>query len=70
MSYFAFLNLGNLDLILILVIVILVFGGKKIPELSRSINTSIRERSKGMSDFGDEQTRKKIEDDTRHETPS
>ena len=70
MNYFAFLDLGTPDLVLILLIVLLLFGGKKLPELSRSIGTSMRELRKGMSDVGDEQTSKKIEDSPKHETPS
>jgi len=48
--YFAILDLGTPGLILILLIVLLLFGGKKLPELSRSIGTSIRELRKGMGE--------------------
>ncbi len=38
------------ELILVLVIILLLFGGKKIPELSRSIGQSIKELRKGFTD--------------------
>jgi sec-independent protein translocase protein TatA len=49
-SQFAFLDLGAPELILILAIVLLLFGGKKLPELSKSLGTSMRELRKGMSE--------------------
>ena len=42
-------DLGAPELIIILAIVLLLFGGKKLPELSRSLGTSMRELRKGMS---------------------
>jgi sec-independent protein translocase protein TatA len=49
-SQFAFLDLGAPELILILAIVLLLFGGKKLPELSKSLGSSMRELRKGMSE--------------------
>lgn len=43
-------GIGAEELILILVIILVLFGGKKLPELSRSIADSIREIRKGFSD--------------------
>lgn len=42
-------GLGIEELILILVIVLILFGGKKLPELSRSIGESFREIRRGFS---------------------
>lgn len=42
------------ELIIILVILLLLFGGKKLPQLSRSIGTSIRELRGSMSSGKDE----------------
>jgi sec-independent protein translocase protein TatA len=49
LSNFAFLDLGAPELIIILAIVLLLFGGKKLPELSRSIGESVKELRKGVS---------------------
>ncbi len=56
---FAFLDLGAPELIIILAIVLLLFGGKKLPELSKSLGESMRELRKGIS--GDVHENKKEE---------
>lgn len=43
-------NLGATELIIILVIVLLLFGAKKLPELSRSIGSSVKELRSSMND--------------------
>lgn len=48
-TQFGFLDLGAPELIIILVIVLLLFGGKKLPELSRSIGSSLREIRGGLN---------------------
>lgn len=49
MQYFGFLDLGAPELIIILVILLLLFGSKKLPELSRSLGESMHELRKGVS---------------------
>jgi sec-independent protein translocase protein TatA len=49
---FAFLDLGAPELIIILAILLLLFGGKKLPELSKSLGESMRELRKGLNDTG------------------
>ncbi len=39
----AFLNIGTQEMILILVVVLLLFGGKKLPEMARGLGKGIRE---------------------------
>lgn len=41
---------GPWQIVLIVVIVILLFGGKKIPELMRGIGKGVNEYKKGMQD--------------------
>ena len=61
-SNFAFLDLGAPELIIILAIILLLFGGKKLPELSKSLGESMRELRKGISgDLNDD----KDKDDTK-----
>ncbi len=48
-SHFAFLDLGAPELVIILAILLLLFGGRKLPELSRALGESMRELRKGIS---------------------
>lgn len=60
LSQFAFLDLSTPDLLIILAIILLLFGAKKLPELSRSLGSSARELRKGLS--GDEEKNQKNND--------
>lgn len=42
-------GLGFQELLIILIIILVLFGGKKIPELSKSIGEAIRELRKGIA---------------------
>ncbi len=61
LSNLAFLDLSTPDLLIILAIVLLLFGAKKLPDLARSVGSSARELKKGLS--GDEE--KKHTSDTK-----
>ena len=50
-------NLGTPELIIILLVVLLLVGGKKLPELARSVGTSMQELRKGMNN-GEKQAAK------------
>ena len=41
-------GIGAQELIIILIIVLVLFGGKKLPELSRSIGEAMKEFRKGV----------------------
>lgn len=43
-------TIGPMELILILVVLLLLFGAKKLPELARSIGTSAKELKGAMKD--------------------
>lgn len=47
---FAFLDLSTPELLIILLIVLLLFGGKNLPKLSRSLGESMREFRKGIDE--------------------
>lgn len=42
-------GIGTPELIVILLIVLLLVGGRKLPELARSVGQSVQELRKGMS---------------------
>ncbi|MEO8794428.1 MAG: twin-arginine translocase TatA/TatE family subunit [Daejeonella sp.] len=42
-STFLFLNLGTPEIMVIMFVVLLLFGGKKLPELARGLGKGIRE---------------------------
>lgn len=48
-------GIGIPELLVVLVIVLILFGGKKLPELSRSIGEAIRELRRGI--VGDDSTK-------------
>ena len=55
-------GLGFQELTVILVIILVLFGGRKIPELSRSVGEAIRELRKGFMDDTEGARAKKAED--------
>lgn len=69
---FAFLNLGVAELVLILLVVLLLFGSKKLPELAKSLGGSMRELRKGLGDSDGDKSQKQTEDKkpARDETAS
>ena len=51
----GFMGLGGSEMIIVLVIVLLLFGGKKIPELMKGLGKGVKEfkdASKGVDDNG------------------
>ncbi|HEX7516326.1 MAG TPA: twin-arginine translocase TatA/TatE family subunit [Chthoniobacterales bacterium] len=55
MSLLALLsNFGGPDLIIILLIILVLFGAKKLPELARGMGSAIKEFQKAKDEFSDE----------------
>jgi TatA/E family protein of Tat protein translocase len=54
-------NIGTTELILILLVVLVFFGSKKIPELAQGIGKGIREFKKATREVDDDEDQKKIE---------
>lgn len=50
----AFLNLGTGEIIAIVVVILLLFGGKKIPELMRGLGKGVKSFKQGMNEVEDE----------------
>jgi len=56
-KYYMF-GLGPRELIILAVILVLLFGAKKIPELARSIGEAVRHIKSGFSDEKDKADKK------------
>lgn len=49
-NFADFMGIGTPELIIILVILLLLFGGSKLPQLAKSIGSSVKELRKGVQD--------------------
>lgn len=65
-------NLGSWEVVIILFVILLLFGGKKIPELARGLGKGIREFNDAKSNIENEikqgmreSERKKIEEENK-----
>lgn len=65
----AFMNLGPQEVMVIFLIVLLLFGAKKIPELARGLGKSMGEFKKAREDFEREITRSEDEAKKPRESP-
>ena len=50
----AFLNLGTGEIIAIVLVILLLFGGRKIPELMRGLGKGVKSFKQGMNEVEDE----------------
>jgi sec-independent protein translocase protein TatA len=53
-SFFAFFNLGGPEMMVILFLALLLFGGERMPQLAKGLGKSIREFKKAASNVEDE----------------
>lgn len=60
------MGIGISELILILVVILLIFGGRKLPEIGRSLGQGLREFKKAMNEVrdGDTPDKKEVEGET------
>ena len=70
LTNFALLDFGAPELIIILVILLLLFGSKKLPELSKSVGDSMRELRKGINGDDKEESKPKSEASSDKKTVS
>lgn len=61
----GFLNLGTGELILIAIVILLLFGGKKIPELMRGLGKGVRSFKDGLNEVTDEVNRNDADKDSQ-----
>ncbi len=53
--FFAFIrNIGGPEILIVLVVVLVLFGAKKLPGLARSVGASAKEFKKGVEEGADE----------------
>jgi sec-independent protein translocase protein TatA len=56
-------GVGWQEILLIIVIILLLFGAKRIPEVMRSIGKGVRELKRGMKDIDSDELEKDHKDD-------
>ncbi len=56
-------NVGPLEIAIVLIIALIVFGPKRLPELGRSIGSGLSEFREGLSNIGARDARRRDEDD-------
>lgn len=54
MKLLLFGNLGGMELVFLVLLVLLLFGGKKIPELMKGLGRGVRSFKEGMNGVDDE----------------
>jgi sec-independent protein translocase protein TatA len=58
-------GLGYQELLIILVIVLILFGANRLPELARSLGSSVKEFKKGVNEAKAEDTSAKKEEEKK-----
>jgi sec-independent protein translocase protein TatA len=61
---------GPTEWIIIGVVILLLFGAKKLPEMARALGRSSNEFKKGLKEGADEDARSESEEPEKHETKS
>lgn len=62
-------TLGVQELIIILLIAVLIFGGKKIPEIGKGIGDGIRQFKSALKGGGEDKTTANAKAEEKKETP-
>jgi sec-independent protein translocase protein TatA len=58
-------GLGYQELLLILVIVLILFGAQRLPDLARSLGSSVKEFKKGVTELKDDASSAQKKDDKK-----
>ena len=56
------MNLGPMELVVVLLIILVLFGGSRLPSLAKGLGESIRLFKKGINEDPEEKDIKKLED--------
>ena len=68
-SILLLFNLGTGEIIVIVLVILLLFGGKKIPELMKGVGKGVKSFKQGLNEVEDEIT-KASDDDTKGKSAS
>ncbi len=68
-SILLLFNLGTGEIIVIVLVVLLLFGGKKIPELMKGVGKGVKSFKQGLNEVEDE-IKKASDDDTKGKSAS
>ena len=60
-------NIGPLEIIIVLVVVLLIFGPKRLPDLGRSLGSGMREFKDSVTGKGKDEDRELDSGETDHE---
>ena len=60
-------SIGLQEILIIALIVLLLFGGKKIPELMKGLGKGVKSFKEGMKEIEDPADEKKTDDETKKE---
>jgi sec-independent protein translocase protein TatA len=63
-------NIGPLEIIIVLVIVLLIFGPKRLPDLGRSLGRGMREFKDSVTGKDKDEERPKIEEPRAESSPT
>ncbi|HTG44880.1 MAG TPA: twin-arginine translocase TatA/TatE family subunit [Verrucomicrobiae bacterium] len=69
MTTLAVLGMGGWEMVLILAVVLVLFGAKRLPELAKGLGQGIKEFKKATRDVTDE-IQRSVEEDPYHQPPS
>ena len=68
-SILLLFNLGTGEIIVIVLVIMLLFGGKKIPELMKGVGKGVKSFKQGLNEVEDE-IKKASDDDTKGKSAS
>lgn len=68
-SILLLFNLGTGEIIVIVLVILLLFGGKKIPELMKGVGKGLKSFKQGLNEVEDE-IKKASDDDTKGKSAS